>query len=424
MSKRERQYLDVMQRLGRHELTRVAACELLGISERHVYRLWNRYRADGDGGLMHRLRERSSNRGYGPEQRRQVVDLYRQPEFRDYGPQLFNEVLAARLSLRLSTETVRQWLMDAGLWTGRRAPRRHRKKRDRREAIGSLVQFDGSTHDWFEGRGPVCCLLVAIDDASSRVFMRFAPSEDTQHVMQTLWQYMERYGIPQSLYTDYGSVYTQRPLQRYTSRRSSRDTQQEVALTEVGRALRQLGVEMIFAKSPQAKGRVERSNRTHQDRLIKALRRERISSIAEANRYLDQRYLAEHNARYAAIDGKPDVHRTVCGEQFENIFCFEQARQVRNDYTVMLDGSFVQLERGTKPNAPPLPPPRTPVCVRRWLDGSLHIWWNEIELAHRILPGTLDPKPRYRPPTTMHAWRQRPVNARGRAMIKQFKGSG
>jgi hypothetical protein len=372
----------------------------LDVSERQVYRLVSRYRTEGDGGVVHRLRGRASNRGHGGATRARVLALYKQREYRDYGPQLFSEVLEERLQLRISSETVRQWLMASGLWSGRRAPRRHRKKRERRDGIGTLVQFDGSEHDWFEGRGPACCLLVAIDDASSRVFMRFAPSEDTVHVMQTLWQYVERYGIPRALYTDHGSVYAPRK-------------EEGTSVTEVGRALRQLGVELIFANSPQAKGRVERSNRTHQDRLIKAMRHKGIATIEDANRYLDEHYLAEHNRRYACVEGKPDVHRTCFGLALEQIFCFETKRQVRNDYTLLLAGGFLQLERADIPTAPPLPPPKTMVTVRRWLDGSLHLSWNDTELAFRALEGKPEPAPQQRPPA-QHPWRKRPVSEAGK----------
>jgi hypothetical protein len=410
MSTRERHYVAVLQRLARGELTRAAASLELDVSERQVYRLVSRYRTEGDGGVVHRLRGRASNRGHGGATRARVLALYKQREYRDYGPQLFSEVLEERLQLRISSETVRQWLMASGLWSGRRAPRRHRKKRERRDGIGTLVQFDGSEHDWFEGRGPACCLLVAIDDASSRVFMRFAPSEDTVHVMQTLWQYVERYGIPRALYTDHGSVYAPRK-------------EEGTSVTEVGRALRQLGVELIFANSPQAKGRVERSNRTHQDRLIKAMRHKGIATIEDANRYLDEHYLAEHNRRYACVEGKPDVHRTCFGLALEQIFCFETKRQVRNDYTLMLEGGFLQLERADGPDAAPLPPPKTMVTVRRWLDGSLHLTWNETELAFRTLEEKPEPKPQQRPPA-QHPWRKKPVSETGKQTREIFLRSG
>ena len=395
MSKRERVYLEVLQRLSRGELTRREASSILGVSERHVYRLVRRYRTEGDAGVPHRLRGRPSNRGYDVSDRHRVVSLYRDRSFRDYGPQLFSEIVRDRLKVTVSAETIRRWLMADGLWAGQRAPRRHRKRRERRQGLGTLVQFDGSTHDWFEGRGPVCCLLVAIDDASGRVFMRFAPSEDTEQVLRTLWQYVERYGIPQAIYTDHGAVYA--PT-------SGSDTK-----TEVGRALGTLGVEMIFANSPQAKGRVERANRTHQDRLIKALRREGIATIDEANRYLDEHYLDAHNARFAQTDGQHDCHRSAAGLELASIFCYETERTVRNDYTILLVGDYVQLERAADAEATPLPPPKATVTVQRWLDGSLHVAWNGNELPHRLLDAAPPPRPRYQPPPE-HPWR----NKRGR----------
>jgi len=419
MTKRERQVLELLHRVQRGELTRASAAAELAISERHLYRLVSRYRREGDGAVVHGLRGRRSNRIHSAEARLRVIGLYKQREYRDYGPQLFSEVVHERLQIAVSRETIRRWLMAEGLWSGRRAPRRYRKKRERRDGIGTLVQFDGSHHAWFEDRGDACCLLVAIDDASSRVFMRFAPSEDTEHVMQTLWQYVERYGIPRSLYTDHGSVYAPRTEGSRTDRpRTGPESE-----TEVGRILRHLGVELMFANSPQAKGRVERSNRTHQDRLIKALRREGIGTIEAANRYLDERYLSEHNARFAATDGKDDVHRAVFGLELARIFCFEAQRQVRNDYTILVGGSFLQIERRSGPDAPPLPPPKTRILVQRWLDGSRHLFWNETELAWHLLDEPPEPKPK-KPSTRNHIWRSKPVSKRGAQTHNNFLRSG
>jgi transposase len=388
MSNKERSYLEVLGRIRRKELTCMDAASILDVSERTVYRRLARSASAGSSGLVHGLRGRPSNRGHAQATRTEVIRLYRQRDYKDYGPQLFMEVLASHHGITVSRESIRRWLKAAGLWAGRRAPRRHRRRRERREGIGTMVQFDGSPHDWFEGRGPACCLLVAIDDCSSRVFMRFAPSEDTEHVMRTLWGYMERYGIPHSLYTDHGSVY---------------GTTADQAVTEVGRVLDQLDIRLIQAGSPQAKGRVERANRTHQDRLIKAMRREGIGSIETANAFLDRQYLAEHNARFARTEDQPDVHRTAQGIDFANIFCFEQERQVRNDYTIQLGGQWFQLERGEAP----LPPPQTNVRVRTWLDGSLHLFWKEHELAFTQLTAKPIGPGRPAAPAKNHPWRRR-----------------
>jgi transposase-like protein len=298
-----------------------------------------------------------------------VVELYRE-RYSDYGPTLFAEMIAREHADTLPLvdhETLRRWLLKASLWTAERTRKAHRRKRERRELIGSLVQFDGSDHDWFEGRGPRCCLLVAIDDASGRVFMRFARSENAHDVLRTLKQYIERYGIPRELYTDKANIY--------------HPPSKAGKLTDVGRALTRLGVRMIVAHSPQAKGRVERSNRTHQDRLVKALRRHNICTIEAANHFLEHSYLKEHNDRFARTHGLRDIHRPSNGIDFNNIFCFETTRSVYNDYTITLDAQFIQLEQSRTP----LPPPRRTVIVRRWLDHSLHIFFNNEELAFSLI---------------------------------------
>lgn len=385
MNQRERDRLKLVEELYRGTMSITQAAEVLGLSERQIYRIIQRYRVEGDRGLIHRLRGSSSNRGYPQELRSQVKDLY-WSQYRDYGPTLFAEMLLQYHGISVDHETVRRWLMAAGGTNVQRKKRPHRRKRERRAAIGELIQFDGSVHDWFEGRGPSCCLLHAIDDASGRIFLRFVPSENTADVLRTLRQYCERYGIPRAIYTDFGSVY-------YA----------ENTLTDVGRALKSLSVEIILAHSPQAKGRVERGNRTHQDRLVKALRREGISTSHDANLYLDAVYLDDHNKHFATLDGLPDVHRPIDGYDFDNIFCFQTQRQVRNDYTITLGGTYIQLLCGENP----LPHPRQDVTVRRWLDDSLHIFCNEKELVFHHLKAKPKSTPRQpQPPSPTHPWRR------------------
>jgi len=358
MNTKERERIKVLSQIIERKVTVSEASEILGISERQGYRILKRYREQGDIGIIHRLRGRSSNRGYPKALREKVTKLYWK-QYRDYGATLYGEILLEYHQISLDHETIRRWLLRNGGASIRRKKRPHRRKRDRRSSIGSLVQFDGSPHDWFEGRGPECVLLHAIDDASGRVFLRFAVSENTADVLLTLRLYCQRYGIPRALYVDHGSVF-------YA----------EKQLTDVGRAMKQLGVEMIYAHSPQAKGRVERGNRTHQDRLVKALRREGISTIAQANKYLDDVYCDEHNQRFAVNQDLIDLHRTLEGYNLDSIFCFQTERQVRNDYTITLNAQVLQLLRGPSP----LPPPRQMVTVRRYLNGSLHLVWKDHEL--------------------------------------------
>jgi transposase-like protein len=394
MSKREMERLKMIVRIEEGKLTVVEAAESLHLSERQLYRVLARYRMQGEVGLVHRLRGISSNRGYSKETQKKVFRLFRE-QYWDYDPTLFSEKLEEHHALCISRQTLTRWLFRESLWVPRRKKRPHRRKRERREAIGSLIQFDGSDHDWFEGRGPRCCLLVAIDDASGSVMLQFAKEEDTASVLAFWKRYIQHHGIPAEIYTDGSSVYF--------------DPQNPKRLTQFGRALATLGIHHIHAYSPQAKGRVERSNRTHQDRLSKALREQGISKIEEANRFVEEFYCAQHNRRFAHNEGLSDIHRPADGIDLDNIFCFEDTRKVYNDYTITLHSQFIQLLRSEAP----LPPPRSTVLLRQWLDGSLHIFWNEYELEFQVCASR--PHPKNKPfvaPATNHPWRKKFVGGR------------
>jgi hypothetical protein len=402
MSYREREQLKVISRIEAGELTVAEAAESIHLTERQMYRLLRRYRQEGDRGLIHRLRGRRSNLAYESEVRTTAVRLYREL-YSDYGPTLFAEKLEFYHDLKISRQTATRWLIQESLWSGSRKKRPHRKKRQRRDCLGSLIQFDGSPHDWFEGRAPACCLLVAIDDASGRVMLRFAPSEDTYSVLSFWRDYVKRFGIPAEVYTDHGSVYY--------------DPNNPKHLTPFGQAMMRLGIHCIYAHSPQAKGRVERSNRTHQDRLIKYLREQTVSSIDEANRLLDSFFTDDHNRRFAHTDGLTDIHRSAVGIDLNNVFCLQDTRQVHNDWTITLNTQFIQLLRSEAP----LPPPRSNVIVRLWLDGSLHIFWNEHELNFsKISAKPRPPSPALRRPAAIHPWFSKSVGGK-RAQRRRAK---
>jgi hypothetical protein len=383
--------LKVILRHKQHQLTVVEAAESLDLSERQLYRVLKRYRTEGETGLCHRLRGRASNKAFPPEQRTKAVRLY-QERYSDYGPTLFTEKLAEYHDLRVSRQTATRWLSQKALWSGSRKKRPHRKKREPRGALGSLIQFDGSVHDWFEGRVPECCLLLAIDDASNLIMPRFVPVEDTEHVLAFWRDYVERCGIPAEVYTDRGRVYV--------------NPDNPERLTPFGSAMAALGIRHIKARSPQAKGRVERSNRTHQDRLIKALRERNISTIEDANRFLEDYYTLAHNQRFAHPDGLTNMHRSASSLDLANIFCIEHTRHLYNDWTITLNAQFIQLLKSDAP----LPPPRAKVIVRHHLDGSLHIFWNEHELAFKLLTKRPQPVPMPpRQPDPDHPWRSKLV---------------
>lgn len=385
MSRKEIDRLMLISQIEESKISVLAASRLLGLSQRQIYRILKRVKSEGSKGIVHKLRGRKSNRGYPEELKGKIIRIYRK-QYSDYGPTLFTEMLIEYHNISLNRETVRNWLRQRSITTSLRKKRPHRRKRERRSCLGELLQFDGSYHDWFEGRGAECCLLNCVDDATGRVYLKFALSENTQDVLLTMWEYVNKYGIPRSIYTDRASVYYARGK-----------------LTDFGRAMKQLNIELIIAKSPQAKGRVERFNRTLQDRLIKALRREGISNIAEANKYLQKNFIREFNQRFAVNPELSDVHRTAKDYKLEDIFCYKTYRQVRNDYTINLNGGYIQLLKGIAP----LPKPKQDVTICKWFNGQMHIYFNEQEISYKSLkakPGKKGYKSRKVPKD--HPWRK------------------
>jgi transposase len=393
MTRKERERLKVVEQINQKKLTYTDGANQLGVSERQMYRSMERYREEGDEGLTHRLRGATSNRQYPLKIRNTVIELYRS-QYDDYGPTLFIEMLQEHNRIILGIETVRRWLLRAGLWKKARKGRRHRKKRERRGAIGEMIQFDGSYHKWFEDSGPESCLLVAIDDASGKVALRFVASESTQEVLSFWKQYMKAIGIPKQVYTDYHVVY-------YHPNSENK--------TDYGMAMKEMGIECLYASSPQAKGRVERMNRTLQDRLLKALRQHGVSNINEANRFLQKGFQDKFNAQFVHTHGEDGIelrdHHRQCvhtSEEMDNIFSFRSQRSVYNDSTITLGAQWVQL---TSEKAP-LPPPRTKVYLRQYLDGTLHIFWQGGELGYQMIPKNHIPqKPtkKHSPPLD-HPW--------------------
>lgn len=385
MSAKEIDRTHIMRQIAEGAITLSEGCIRMGITERHGYRLLARYRLDGDDGLVHRMRGRLSNNAYPRECREPILELFR-TRFADYGPTLFSEKVEEIYGYIIDAETLRRWLIEAKLWSPGTHRNRHRKKRPRREAIGSLVQIDGSHHPWFEDRGPDCCLFVFIDDASNQTYFRFAESENTFDALVSLRKYVERYGIFEQAYTDRGTVF-----------RDQRGKE-----TVFAKALYGLHCSIIYARSPQAKGRVERVNRTHQDRLVKALRERNISSIEEANQFLEEQYIDKHNERFAHTDGLPNIHRPVGTLNLDNIICFVETRAVARDMTFPYKAHRYQILPGRGER--PIPGQR--VTIRIWLDGSLHAFWREAELPISECKEYIAQKgPALHHPADDHPWR-------------------
>jgi transposase len=401
MNAKERKVLSILQQhLGGH-LTVEEASALASLSERQFYRIKARYHREGDAGLVHRGRGKFSNFAYHPSVRDEVIALYR-TTYGDYGPTLFAERLEINEGYVIDHDTLRRWLHTEGLLESVRKSRKHRKKRPRRPHVGSLVQLDGSDHSWFEERGPRCTLLVFVDDASSHGFMRFAKSENSIEVLAATQEYVSRFGIPAQFYTDRGSVF-----------------HHATKTTDFVRALQTLGTEVIYANSPQAKGRVERANRTHQDRLVKIMREKGISTIEEANAFLDQEYLDDHNARFAKTDGLNNIHRSAAHFDLPNIFCFEEHRVVRQDMTITYKNQALQILSTNKV----CPVPKQYVTLRRWLDGSIHLFHREHELKWEPVAEHSPSRkqiPLGQAQTHDHPWYKKPIGKAKRLSIVEL----
>lgn len=387
MSAKERQRLVELEAVVRGEQTLASAARRLGLSYRQAKRIWRRWREQGDAGLVHRTRGRPSNRTKPESLRRRCLELYRE-RFEGFGPTLAAEKLAQE-GLGVDHETLRRWLLAAGLWKVERRRPKHRSWRPRKDAFGEMVQLDGSDHDWFErGDGERDCLMGMIDDATGRRLSRMGQEETIVDAMYLLWRWIQRYGIPRSLYVDRKNVYV-------TDRKPTIEEQLAgaPALTVFGRACHQLGIEIIPASSPQAKGRIERSFGVYQDRLVKEIRLQGLVTHAEVNALLET-FDEELSERFAVptVSGR-DVHRSVPeGLDLADVFVFEDTRTVQNDWTVRHQNVWYQI---TGPKRQ-LPPAKQKVTVVRRLDGTLEILYRGQPVEYERLPGRpARPKPQH-----------------------------
>ena len=374
MSKKERESLVTLERVKRREMNLVEAAEVLGISYRQCGRRYGRYRAEGAAGLVHRLRGTGSNRRLSEDTGKRIVELYGEI-YKGFGPVLFAEKLLSSHDIRVDHETVRRLLIKEGLWrVSRKRKKRHRAWRERRAHFGEMVQMDGSHHLWFEERGEMCCLMVMIDDATGIRMSLLARGETTDAAMRLLWMWIERYGVPKSLYTDKKNVFVPSEKDQENARIEGRE-----ALTQFGRACSRLGIEIIRAHSPQAKGRVERSNTVYQDRLVKELRLAGISDITRANELLsDGGFDRDLNSRFSVEPSeKADYHCAATAYDLPSVFCIEQERTLSVNWTLSFENRVYQLEAGSANYSPV----SRKVQLRRYLDGGLHIFYRGNETA-------------------------------------------
>jgi len=416
MSQQERDRLRVLHEVKQKHLTQVEAARRLKVTDRHVRRMLVRIGERGDVGIVHRLRGRPSNRKLADPWKQKILARVRH-RYADFGPTLATEHLAQD-GLRVSHETLRKWMIQVALWR----PRRQRVKavhvwRERRACFGELVMQDSSPFRWLEDRGPACQLIALIDDATSRIWARFAEHDSTEENLKTLEGWLRRYGRPVAHYTDRNSIFrTTRPAQWGEQLRGHR------ARTQFGRALHELGVEGIAAQSPQAKGRIERLFETLQDRLVKQMRLAGIDTLEAANRYLELRFIPEWEQRFTVAPRKPrNAHRPLGPEhRLEEILSVRVARQVAQDHTVSWEGNRWGVSRedvraGLR---------GAQVEIERRLDGSHWLRFRGCYLRLRHCPQppsraaspsglrppglaakkNKQPKPKYIPPP-QHPWR-------------------
>lgn len=394
--------LHVIHKAIEGAITQAEAARIAGLSERQVRRIVERIRQEGDRGIVHKSRGRESNRRKPQKLKDRLIEIYRQ-KYEGFGPTLTAEKLAEIDEIHLSDETIRKWLIEAGLWEKKRKHRTHRQWRQRKQHSGEMVQMDGSHHKWFEDRGAECVLMAYIDDATNKVYFRFYEYEGTIPAMDSFQRYIRKYGIPISIYFDRHTTYksTAEPT-------IEEEINGEEPLSEFGRALKELGVEIIHAHSPQAKGRIERLFGTLQDRLVKELRLRGISTIEEANKFLDSYYLREFNLKFSfkALE-EGNLHRPIPnGLDLKKILCIRTERTVRNDFTISHDKSLYQIEDTIKGKK---------VTVEDHINGTMQIVYEGKNLKFSRIQQRPETKPKeqkkkrrraiYVPPKD-HPWRK------------------
>ncbi len=372
MSGTELDRFELMRRLDRKELRQTDVAGLIGLSVRQVQRLLARFRRDGAAGLVSKKRGRPSNRRLPDALRTQAMDLVR-AHYHDFGPTLACEKLDARHGIRVSVETVRTWMIESGLWVPRKLRERQVfQPRQRRACRGELVQIDGCEHDWFEGRGPKCSLLVYVDDATSEIVqMRFVRSESTFDYFEATKAYLKVHGRPVAFYSDRHSIFT----------KAKKRAKEFGGLTQFGRALQSLNIDILCAPTPQAKGRVERAHLTLQDRLVKELRLEGINTMDEANAFVPT-YIAMHNAKFARVPKSTvDAHRPLRPEDdLEHVFCWREQRKLSSQLVLHYKRVMYLVEKTDENRV--LRNKR--VEVLEWPDGEVELWYDGRKLEHAV----------------------------------------
>lgn len=414
MSLKELKRLKVIQEVIDKHFTQNTAASMLGLSERQIRRLISAVRKEGEKGIIHKSRGKLSNRRIPDKIKTEVLELYR-GKYLGFGPTLASEKLLEIDNIDVSDEILRKWLIAEGVWKRKRKNRGHRKWRERKECFGQMVQLDGSHHDWLEGRGPKLVIMGYIDDATNETFARFYDYEGTFPAMDSFKRYVSKYGIPHSIYLDKHSTY--KSTKRLTPEEELKGLVYPQSQFE--RALSELGVNVIHANSPQAKGRIERLFGTLQDRLVKEMRLKNISTKEEANKFLEN-YLPIYNKKFRVIATKnSDVHMEPPKYlNLDSVLSIQTKRTVRNDNTVAHNGKLYQIEEKTGSRK---------IIVEERLDGSFHITNNGNSLKFKEITErpkrttnmskeVSKPRKPYIPPKD-HPWRLRRNKSREQRQV-------
>jgi transposase len=372
----------VMEMVKRKLKTLKAASLELGISYSQAKRIYQRYLKGGDEALAHGNKGKVSNNKTDEAIIVKAVELFRE-KYSDFGPTLAQETILERDGLKISINTLRRALLAAGLWQQKKKSSEYRSRRTPRSCFGELVQFDGSHHDWFEGRGHRCCLITMIDDARKIRLSQFFEEETMFGAMIVLEMWIKRYGIPESLYCDKKNAFvlTREPTDSEILAGNLKPK------SHFGKACDRLGIEVIAANSPQAKGRVERNHGVDQDRLVKALRLEGISTIEQANHYLLGTYLPKMNGKFSRpARDSDDAHVGLGKVKLDDILCMEFERRISKDYIIRFQARLFQILKANTL----LPRTVDKVLVRLRLDNTIHIFWKDKPLSVKEIPTMFD----------------------------------
>ncbi len=372
MTQQDRDRLVALKKAAKGLITQREAAEEIGQTERHIRRLLVKLKAKGDKAVIHSLRGLPSNRKIDDNLKKKAIAILQEPVYQGFGPTLASEYLSSNHQIAASRETVRSWMVEGLLWKPQKARvTTIHMWRERRSRCGELVQWDTSDHAWLEARGPRIYLINMIDDATSRIHARFSLHDSTEENMRLLWSYLESYGRPVSFYTDKASLFQTAPKIPRDSKPLPRDEAKEMPPTQVGRALAELGMVWIAAHSPQAKGRVERSFQTAQDRLVKGLRVAGARTLEQANAYLQAEFIPWWNKTLVVTPASnDDAHRPVAKNQsLAASLSYVETRQVDNAYAIRFDSKIYQIARkdirtGLR---------GANVRIEVHLDGTLHV---------------------------------------------------